>query len=150
MSVRHQQQRKSLTKQYNLTPPVTTQEVALKVPLRIPHSFNPGIMVYSYQNAWASTALQLICYAYHELEDSTADDELEFLDRVGLYLNQKIAIKVTERIATAHESKKRQLHHRAWWGGKMEQKHKYGIGGHNCILCGGSIVRSEVLGFGLL
>ncbi len=129
----------------NLTPSVT-QEVALKIQLRIPHSFTPGIMVYSYQNAWASTALQIICYAYHKLY-SPVDNELEFLDRVGLYLNEKIAVKVTERIA-AHEPKKRQLHHRPWWRGKMERQHKRRItnfdGGRYCILCG-SIVGSEVL-----
>ncbi len=98
-------------------------------------------MVRNYQNAWASSAMQIISYAYHEAY-SPADNGLEFLNRGGIYLNEKFGGgNVTERIV--HESPKR--HHPWWRRRKIIQQHISNFNkSRHCILCR-NMISSEVL-----
>ncbi len=127
----------------------TTQEIALKIQLNIPHNFTPGIVVLNYRNAWTSTTLQIISYAYREAYASSAmNNEFEFLDRVGLYLNQIFVVNGTGRIIHV-PPKQHQFHRNSWRKGELKQNHKYYTVSfnkgdhHHCVLCG-NIFDSEV------
>ncbi len=115
--------------------------MALKLKLSIPHSFSPAITIRNYQNAWVSSAMQIIAYAYHEAY-SRADNDLEFLDGCGQYLNQNFrGGNVTERIV--HKSQNR--HHKWWRRRKIEQYHHAEQNkSFYCILCR-NVASSEAL-----